>query len=123
MAPLYKAAAAFCLAGLSWLQSEANAAGQYKYQAVKVDEDAYLTVKLARNGQISAKTSLVEKDDTIVTALETKVKAGESTQNTCEDLITGDLKTIFSHSFDYTATPNYRTLVQEALTTGLTEFG
>ncbi|CDJ26994.1 uncharacterized protein EMH_0078230 [Eimeria mitis] len=123
MAPLYKAAAAFCLVGLSWLQSEANAETKYKYQAAKVDEDAYLTIKLARNGQISAKTSLVEKDAATVSDLEAKVIANETTNNTCEDLITGHLKTIFYHSFDYIASPNYRTLVQEALNTGLREFG
>ncbi|CDJ26996.1 uncharacterized protein EMH_0078450 [Eimeria mitis] len=124
MAPLYKAAAAFCLVGLSWLQSGANASEQYKYQAVQVDEDAYLTVKLARNGQISAKTSSVEKDATTVSALEKKVKANEdSPKESCEALLTGDLKTVFYYSFKYTEKPDYRALVQEALNTGLEEFG
>ncbi|CDJ28883.1 uncharacterized protein EMH_0044780 [Eimeria mitis] len=120
MAPLYKAAAAFCLVGLSWLQSEATPEIKYKYVTATVDEDAYLTVKLARNGQISA---IVEKDTTTVSELETKVKAEESTNETCDDLIKDHLKTIFYHSFEYTADPNYRTLVQEALTTGLQAFG
>ncbi|CDJ29611.1 uncharacterized protein EMH_0051210 [Eimeria mitis] len=124
MAPLYKAAAAFCLVGLSWLQSGANADAQYKYQAVQVDEDAYLTVQLARNGKISAKTSLVEKDADTVSALEKKVNASQSSpQASCDALLTGNLKTVFYHSFTNTEKTDYRALVQAALKTGLEEFG
>ncbi|CDJ29304.1 SAG family member [Eimeria mitis] len=124
MAPLYKAAAAFCLVGLSWLQSGANASTKYKFEVAELDEDAYLTVKLVRNGKISSKTNGVEKDDQLATTLQGKVESEhEDEQPTCASLITAEHKKIFYHTFDYEASPDYRKLFQEALKTGLDAIG
>ncbi|CDJ31964.1 uncharacterized protein EMH_0010900 [Eimeria mitis] len=123
MAPFFKTAAAFCLVGLFGLQSVAANVTKYKYEVTHAGDDAYLTVKLARNGKISAKISAAEKDTETVTALEKKVKAdGESPQATCDELLTADLKKFFHHTFTYTDKPDYRALVQEALNAGLAEF-
>ncbi|CDJ36339.1 uncharacterized protein EMH_0079480 [Eimeria mitis] len=124
MAPFYKTAAAFCLVGLLGLQCGAETPAKYKYEVAQVGEDAYLTVKLARNGKISAKTSAVEVDTDTVTALQGQVQGSEgTTQASCDALLTTDLKKIFHHTFAYTATPDYRSLVQEALRTGLEAIG
>ncbi|CDJ29612.1 uncharacterized protein EMH_0051220 [Eimeria mitis] len=124
MAPFYKTAAAFCLVGLFGLQCGAQTPATYKYEVAKVGEDAYLTVNLARNGQISAKTSLVEKDTELVGTLETKVKADEAEPKaSCDELLTEDLKKLFNVTVDNKDNPDYRKLVQDALNTGLTDFG
>ncbi|CDJ29365.1 uncharacterized protein EMH_0003660 [Eimeria mitis] len=124
MAPFYKTAAAFCLVGLFGLQCGAETPTKYKFEVAQVGEDAYLTVQLARNGQISAKTSLVEKDTELVGTLEATVEAGESEpKDSCDELLTEDLKKLFNVTFNHTDDPDYRELVQGALKTGLTNFG
>ncbi|CDJ36840.1 uncharacterized protein EMH_0097260 [Eimeria mitis] len=124
MAPFYKAAAAFCLVGLCWFQSEAAEEKKYIFEVAPAEEDAYLTAKLARNGKITAKTNTVEKDPQLVSSLQGKV--GTSTEDTnaaCTTLMTDDLKKLFHHAFEYTEEHDYRQLVQDAVTAGLEEFG
>ncbi|CDJ29171.1 uncharacterized protein EMH_0047440 [Eimeria mitis] len=124
MAPFYKTAAAFCLVGLFGLQSEAAETPKYKFVVVDVKDDAYLTVRLARNGKLSVKTNEVAKDADILSALQAKVQEAEQdTQATCATVIESKFKKIFHHSFEFTEDPDYRELVQDALTTGLKAIG
>ncbi|CDJ31965.1 uncharacterized protein EMH_0010920 [Eimeria mitis] len=123
MAPFYKTAAAFCLVGLFGLQCGAATETKYKFEVVQVKDDAYLTAKLARNGKISAKTNTVEKDSQTVTTLQGKVAAKiDGSDVTCAALIDDTLEKLFHVTFEYTDDPDYRTLVQGALKTGLAEF-
>ncbi|CDJ29363.1 uncharacterized protein EMH_0003640 [Eimeria mitis] len=124
MAPFYKTAAALCLVGLFGLQSAADETPKYAFEIVDVEEDGYLTAKLARNGKISAKTNAVEKDTQLVTELQAKVKTNTQVKEaTCSTLVTAELKKFFHHTFNYTDELDYRTLVQQALKTGLDSIG
>ncbi|CDJ29170.1 uncharacterized protein EMH_0047430 [Eimeria mitis] len=124
MAPLYKTATALCLVGLFGLQSVAAGATKYKFKVVEVKDDVYLPIRLARNGKITAKTKDVAKDTQLVTELQDEVEGtGEATEATCAELIESTFKKIFHQTFDYTDTPDYPKLVEEALKTGLNAIG
>ncbi|CDJ29366.1 uncharacterized protein EMH_0003670 [Eimeria mitis] len=123
MAPFYKTAAAFCLAGLFGLQSVAATETKYKFETSEVKEEAYLTVRLARNGKITATTNDVARDEDVLAALQEKFVTENTAQEpTCAALINEKLKKVFHVSFSYTETPNYSTLVEGALKNGLEAF-
>ncbi|CDJ29305.1 uncharacterized protein EMH_0048610 [Eimeria mitis] len=123
MAPLYKTAAVFCLAGLFGLQSVAATGTKYKFELVDVKDDAYLTAKLARNGKITAKTNAVEKDTNLLATLKEKIDTtSEVTEATCSTLVTADLKKFFHVTFQYTESPDYPKLVEDTLKAGLADF-
>ncbi|CDJ28884.1 uncharacterized protein EMH_0044800 [Eimeria mitis] len=123
MAPLYRTAAAFWLAGLFGLQSVAAAGTKYRFELVEVKEDAYLIAKLARNGKITAKTNTVEKDTDLLAALKGKIKTdSDAAEATCSTLVTEDLKKVFHVTFEYTESPDYPKLVEDTLKAGLADF-
>ncbi|CDJ32579.1 uncharacterized protein EMH_0076100 [Eimeria mitis] len=135
MASFYKTAAAVCLVALGVLQSEAQqgtGGGQggsttYKFKVVEVDEDAYLSANLARNGKLPVHISEVTKDDDLVTALTAEVTPKEQqTAQNCTALITTELKGRFHYSFEHApeseASFDYRQLLQGALEAGLKVF-
>ncbi|CDJ28148.1 uncharacterized protein EMH_0098790 [Eimeria mitis] len=127
MASFYKTAATVCLVALSALESEAQQSTKYKFTVVDVDEDAYLSTNLARNGKLPVHISEVTKDESLVTDLTAKVapEAQQAAEN-CAALITTELKNNFHHSFEYEpaskASPDYRQILQDALDVGLKEF-
>ncbi|CDJ45614.1 SAG family member [Eimeria brunetti] len=131
MAPLYKAAAAVCLAALAGLQSEAAQPPTYKYEAVKVDDAAYVAANLARNGKLAVHITEVTKDEDLVTSLGKKLLGTSGgvqaksvvTSSSCSGLIEAlKLENMFRHSFEYQDNPNYRELFQAALDDGLQLF-
>ncbi|CDJ28149.1 uncharacterized protein EMH_0098900 [Eimeria mitis] len=126
MSSIYKTAAAVCLA-LCGLQAEASTTTKYKFKVVDVDEDAYLSANLARNGKLPVHISEVTKEDTLITTLKEEVAGeGATTVDNCTSLITAKLKEHFHYSFDYDAaseaSPDYRQLLQKALEAGLKVF-
>ncbi|CDJ35629.1 uncharacterized protein EMH_0099020 [Eimeria mitis] len=140
MASFYKTAAAMCLVALGVLQSHAqgdndNGGGEgdsttYKFTVVNVDEDAYLSANLARNGKLPVHISEVTKDESLVTELTGEVtKATAEVDPDAEDctaLMTAELKERFHYSFEHApeseASFDYRELLQKALEAGLTVF-
>ncbi|CDJ36362.1 SAG family member [Eimeria mitis] len=128
MASFYRTAVAVCLVALGVLESEAQQGpATYKFTVVNVDEDAYLSANLARNGKLPVHISEVKKDDSLVTALTEEVTAGaEPAAENCTALITSELKARFHYSFDHEpeseASFDYRQLLQKALEAGLTVF-
>ncbi|CDJ28252.1 uncharacterized protein EMH_0039250 [Eimeria mitis] len=135
MASFCKTAAAVCLVALGVLQSAAqqdtNEGGggstAYKFKVVDVDEDAYLSANLARNGKLPVHISEVTKDESLVTELTAKVAPEEQqTAQNCTALITTELKERFHYSFEHEseseASFDYRQLLQGALEAGLKVF-
>ncbi|CDJ27794.1 uncharacterized protein EMH_0034860 [Eimeria mitis] len=128
MASFYKTATAVCLVALGVLQSQAQGnTPTYKFTVVKVDEDAYLSANLARNGKLPVHISEVTKDESLVTELTGKVTAGpDPAAENCTTLIAAQPKENFHYSFDYEpkseTSPDYRQLLQKALDAGLTVF-
>ncbi|CDJ28253.1 uncharacterized protein EMH_0039260 [Eimeria mitis] len=126
---------AACLVALGVLQSNAQqdpiegggGSTTYKFTVVNVDEDAYLSANLARNGKLPVHISEVTKDESIVNELTAKVTAQEQpAADSCTALLTTKLKENFHYSFDYEpkseTSPDYRQLLQKALDAGLTVF-
>ncbi|CDJ54293.1 SAG family member [Eimeria brunetti] len=123
MASLYRTAAAICLAALCGLKSEAMEDPKYKFTAAEVTEDAYVTVKLVRNGQLPVHVKEVARDEKLATTLKESIEANEElAKTTCKSSEIQNLKTMFHYIFDYDANPDYRKLLQDALDKGLTVF-
>ncbi|CDJ33953.1 uncharacterized protein EMH_0086690 [Eimeria mitis] len=86
------------------------------------DAYAYLSVNLARVGQMSVRINQLTKDDELIDSVKETfaVKDGGRTVTTCADAISGlRKKKEFVVQFTTAEDRNYRRSVQEALTAGL----
>ncbi|CDJ34025.1 SAG family member [Eimeria mitis] len=121
MGPIFKRAAVACLVALSGLEP-ATAATPPQFTVHDAGEDAYLSVNLARVGQMSVRISQLTKDDELIESVRGTLAGtdGERTVTTCADTIS-ELKKQKSFVAQFTKEDdrNYRQSVQEALTTGL----
>ncbi|CDJ31258.1 uncharacterized protein EMH_0065360 [Eimeria mitis] len=131
MASFYRTATAVCLVALGVLQSQAQGNNTtYKFTVVDVDEDAYLSANLARNGKLPVHISEVTKDESLVTQLTGEVTKAtaevEPDAEGCTALITAELKERFHYSFEHEPQSedsiDYRQLLQKALDAGLEVF-
>ncbi|CDJ45613.1 SAG family member [Eimeria brunetti] len=132
MAPLHQIAAAVCLVAFSGLKPASAASQVYKFEAVQVDDAAYLAANLARNGKLPVHIEEVTKDEGLVSSVQKTVTTTETTvpqgreaidKESCEALIKAStLKDIFHYTFEYKESPNYRELLQAALEAGLKVF-
>ncbi|CDJ45601.1 SAG family member [Eimeria brunetti] len=127
MASFYKTLAV-CLMAFSGLQSVAGSDKTYTWTAEGVTADAYLSVKLARNGKLPVHISDVAKDDQLVATLKTTIEGtedGRAVQN-CRQLIESKetLKDLFYRVLEPTAKGerDYRQLLQASLDEGLEAF-
>ncbi|CDI74154.1 SAG family member [Eimeria praecox] len=125
MAFSYKTAA-LCLVALCGLQQPAAAdTTTYKFTVLNVDDDAYLSVMLARNGKMPVHISDLTTSEDIVSQLTTQLQdTGAIASGTCDAMqIKDDLKKMFHVPFDYDSTSvDYRELLQGALDKGLNIF-
>ncbi|CDJ45610.1 SAG family member [Eimeria brunetti] len=125
MASLYRAIAGVCLVAFSGLQSEAAGGKTYKWTAEKVTDDAYLSVKLARNGKLPVHINDVAVDEKLVTSL-TEIVEGEEEvdEPNCRKLMEAkaEIKDVFYHVVESEGEPNYRQLLQASLNEGLEAF-
>ncbi|CDJ45652.1 hypothetical protein EBH_0050010 [Eimeria brunetti] len=89
--------------------------------------DTYLAINLARNGKLPVRINDVETGDNLVTSVKGKIqeKGAGTTDGTCQEFaVKTELKNMFFHTFENTpeTSPDYRKVLQEALTKGLSVF-
>ncbi|CDJ28154.1 SAG family member [Eimeria mitis] len=121
MGPNFKGAAAVCLMALSGFQ-QVTAVTAPKFAVEAAGEDAYISVNLARVGQMSVRINQLTKDDGLIEGLQETLPGAEALRavTTCAEAIS-ELKKqkTFVAQFIKDDDKNYRQSVQEALTTGL----
>ncbi|CDJ28249.1 SAG family member [Eimeria mitis] len=91
MGPIFKGAAAVCLLALSGLEPATAATQPPAFTVEEAGEDAYLSVNLARVGQMSVRINQLTKDDTLIDSVKETfgVKDGGRTLTTCAEAISG----------------------------------
>ncbi|CDJ45609.1 SAG family member [Eimeria brunetti] len=126
MASFYTTIAAVCLVAFTGLQTDAGNGVTYKWTAEEVTDDGYLSVNLARNGNLAVHINEVKREEKLVNSLKTTVAGNQESRadSSCETLMQGkvELKDVFHKVFDPQEKPDYRQLLQTSLEEGLAIF-
>ncbi|CDJ45606.1 SAG family member [Eimeria brunetti] len=125
MISFYKKITAVCLVASAGFHSVAGGTTTYKWTAEDVTDDAYLSVKLARNGRLPVHINDIATDGELVTSLKKIIGNEEgSSETTCQELIESKVKRedIFYSVVSSQGEPDYRQSLQTSLEEGFKAF-